>query len=79
MKVNNLKLFSVSFVVFIIINTFENLIHFSIGRNANNKDSISNFSFAKPSKYDILKILAVMILFASLQGIATGFFYHFEH
>jgi len=59
--------------VFLILNMFENIIHFSIGRNINEKNN-ANIKIELPEYYDIIKILFIMILFAFLQAIFTYYF-----
>ena len=51
----------------------ENIIHFSIGRNIEDKDT-SSISIKIPNIYDIVKILGIMILFSILQGVFTYLF-----
>ncbi len=69
----NYKLFIISSVVFILINSIENIIHFTIGRNVQDKNNLSISTFIKPTKYDIIKIIIVMIIFAFLQGFFTNY------
>ena len=63
----------ISMGVFLILNMFENLIHFSIGRNIREKDN-SNIGIEFPEYYDIIKIMFIMLLFAILQAIFTYYF-----
>jgi hypothetical protein len=63
-KNKKVHIFVVSFVIFIILNIAENLIHYSIGRHSNN-----NFiELSLPNKSDFIKIIIIMIIFAVLQG-----------
>lgn len=63
-KNKKIHIFVVSFVIFIILNIAENLIHYSIGRQNNN-----NFiELSLPNKSDFIKIIIIMIIFAVLQG-----------
>lgn len=55
-----------SFIVYIIVNTVENLIHYNIGKSSDKKQQ-----FDLPSNKDWVKIVIVMIIFALLQGILT--------
>lgn len=64
----------ISTLVFIALNIFENVIHFSIGRNIEGEHSITNIHLVKPSIVDTIKIVLVMVIFAVLQGIFTYFF-----
>jgi hypothetical protein len=59
--------------VFLILNIFENIIHFSIGRNKKERDN-SNIVIEIPEFYDIIKIIFIMIVFAFLQAIFTFYF-----
>ncbi len=63
-KNKKIHIFIVSFVIFIILNIAENLIHYSIGRQNNNKF----IELSLPSKSDFIKIIIIMIIFAFLQG-----------
>lgn len=63
----------ISMVVFLFLNVFENIIHFSIGRNIKEKDN-SNISIKIPEYYDIIKIMVIMLIFAVLQAIFTYYF-----
>lgn len=53
-----------SFIVFIILNFIENLIHYSIGRNSNE----NNIQFSRPTTIDWIRIIIIMIIFGFLQG-----------
>ena len=66
-------LFIISMGVFLILNIFENIIHFSIGRNINEKNN-ANIKIELPEYYDIIKIIFIMIIFAFLQAIFTYYF-----
>ena len=63
----------ISMGVFLVLNMFENIIHFSIGRNIKEKDN-SNIELEIPEKYDIIKIIFIMFVFAFLQAIFTYYF-----
>ena len=62
----------VSFVVYLFVNLFENLIHYNIGRSSENGDKTQEIKI--PSKEDLLKIIIVMMIFAALQGVLTFWF-----
>jgi hypothetical protein len=62
-----------SMIAFFLLNFMENLIHFSIGRNVENKND-ANINLKMPEKYDIIKILVIMIVFTILQGLFTYLF-----
>ncbi len=66
------RVFVVSFLVFIILNLIENIIHYSIGRM---KDRASYAIYVqKPSVHDFVKIVVIMLVFAFLQGFFTWLF-----
>jgi hypothetical protein len=59
----------ISFFVYIVVNFFENLIHYNIGRFSNKETKLE-----LPSKKDFIKIVIVMCIFALLQGLLTSYF-----
>ena len=61
-KNKKFHIFIVSFVIFIILNIAENIIHYSIGRNNN------ILELSLPNKSDFIQIIIIMIIFAVLQG-----------
>ena len=63
----------ISMGVFLVLNMFENIIHFSIGRNIKEKDN-SNIELEIPERYDIIKIIFIMFVFAFLQAMFTYYF-----
>jgi len=63
------QIITISFFVYIFVNLFENMIHYNIGRFSN-KETILEL----PSKKDFIKMVAVMFVFALLQGILTSYF-----
>jgi polyferredoxin len=60
---------AISFLVYLFVNFFENLIHYNIGRFSNKETK-----FELPYKKDLIKILIVMCIFALLQGLLTYYF-----
>jgi len=60
----------ISFVVYIFVNLFENMIHYNIGKFSN--EDIKDFDL--PNKKDFIKIVVVMFIFALLQGLLTSYF-----
>ena len=68
-KATNIRLLLVSFCVYLVVNMFENLIHYNIGRHSNGE-----IKFDMPTKKDWIKIVFVMFFFAFLQGILTCMF-----
>jgi len=59
----------ISSLVFIFINFFENIIHYSIGRNSDKETHIDI-----PTKEDFIKIVLIMCIFALIQGLLTYYF-----
>ena len=59
----------ISFIVYIFVNLFENIIHYNIGRFSNKETK-----FEIPNKKDFIKIVIVMCIFALLQGVLTSYF-----
>jgi len=60
---------AISFLVYIFVNFFENMIHYNIGRFSNKETKLQ-----LPSKKDFIKIVVVMCAFALLQGLLTSYF-----
>jgi hypothetical protein len=67
---NTFHLFILSFIVFVILNIIENVIHYNIGKTSN-----AEFEFSNPTIIDWKKIIITMIIFALLQGFLTMYFY----
>jgi len=67
---NAFHLFIISFIVFVILNIIENVIHYNIGKTSNVEFEVSN-----PTLIDWKKIIFTMIIFALLQGFITMYFY----
>jgi hypothetical protein len=65
---NNLIL--ISMIVFLFLNTIENIIHFSIGRNIDSKNT-ANINIEIPEIFDIIKIIFIMGIFSILQALFT--------
>ena len=65
---NNIIL--ISAIVFLFLNTIENIIHFSIGRNIDAKNT-ANIKIEIPEIYDIIKIIFIMCVFSILQALFT--------
>jgi hypothetical protein len=59
----------ISFFVYLVVNLFENLIHYNIGKFSNKETRLD-----LPSKKDWFKIVVVMCIFALLQGLLTYYF-----
>lgn len=65
----NFHIIAISFFVYIFVNLFENMIHYNIGRFSNKETKLE-----LPSEKDFIKIVAVMCVFALLQGLLTSYF-----
>jgi hypothetical protein len=65
----SLNIIAISFIVYIFVNLFENMIHYNIGRFSNKETKLE-----LPSKNDFIKIIIVMSIFALLQGLLTFYF-----
>lgn len=83
-KPGTLHIFAFSFIVFIVLNLIENVIHYNIGKyhevtkgdvgsKANSK-SVAGFHFTNPSETDWVRIVIIMFIFAILQGFFTTYF-----
>jgi hypothetical protein len=74
-KSGTLHIFVFSFVVFIVLNILENVIHYNIGKfHDSNNGSVAGFHFTNPSERDWARIVVIMLIFAVLQGIFTSYF-----
>ena len=72
-KNRSIHLIIVSFCVYLVLNLCENYIHYNIGRH--HDDEFIELSL--PSKKDWIKIITVMLIFATLQGFMTYFFNYY--
>ena len=63
---SSLHLIVISFLAYLIVNLFENLIHYNIGRFSNQQTQME-----LPTRSDWVKIVIVMCIFALLQGLLT--------
>lgn len=63
------KIFMISFIVFVIVNIVENVIHYSIGRTYNQR----NIQIQAPTNTDWIRIIGVMLVFATIQASLTSF------
>jgi hypothetical protein len=81
-KPGTLHIFAFSFIVFIVLNLIENVIHYNIGKYHTNDDvgsnsdgkSVAGFHFTNPSETDWVRIVIIMFIFAVLQGFFTTYF-----
>lgn len=69
LRFGNMRLFLVPFFIYLFVNMFENMFHYNIGRHSD-----SELVFDIPTEKDFIKIVAVMITFAFLQGGLTCYF-----
>lgn len=67
-------IFIASFIAFIILNLFENIIHFNAGKHID-EDENKYIYLNIPTKKELIKIIVIMVLFAFLQGIFTLLFF----
>lgn len=66
-RISVTHVFWVSFLVFLVLNSVENLLHYSIGRTP----SEARIALITPSWIDLLRIIAIMALFGSFQAYLT--------
>ena len=66
---SSMHLIIVSFIVYLFVNLFENVIHYNIGKFSDRETQIDI-----PTKKDWFKIIIVMCVFALLQGLLTYVF-----
>ena len=60
----------VSIFVYVLVNLFENVFYYSIGRHSN----IEGIQIELPTRKDWIKIICVTLIFAVLQGVITCLF-----
>ncbi len=83
-KPGTIHIFVFSFLVFIVLNVIENVIHYNIGKfhegvNETKKvteggKDIAGYHFTNPSNTDWVRIVVIMLVFAVLQGLFTSYF-----
>jgi len=83
-KPGTLHIFAFSFIVCIILNVIENVIHYNIGKYhegnkvndalANGSANVAGIHFTNPSQTDWVRIIVIMLIFAVLQGFFTSYF-----
>jgi len=66
---SSIHLITVSFIVYLFVNLFENVIHYNLG-----KLPARETATGRPTRKDWFNILAVMITFALIQGLLTYIF-----
>jgi hypothetical protein len=60
------KIILISAAIYLVINLFENIFYYSIGRHSNR-----DIKLEIPTTYDFIRIIFVTIFFALLQGWLT--------
>lgn len=65
------KLFTLSFGIYLVVNLFENMVHYNIGKYTDRPTRLD-----VPTRKDWPKIVGVMLVFALLQGSLTCFLYN---
>jgi len=83
-KPGTLHIFAFSFIVFIVLNVIENVIHYNIGKyheghainakGSNGSANVAGIHFTNPSQTDWVRIIVIMLIFAVLQGVFTSYF-----
>lgn len=87
-KQGTIHIFVFSFLVFIVLNVIENVIHYNIGKyhegrggnsgntgnGSNGSASLAGFHFTNPGYTDWVRIVVIMLIFAVLQGGFTSYF-----
>jgi hypothetical protein len=75
-KKGTLDIFVFSFLIFIVLNVIENVIHYNIGKyhNSTNGGGVAGLHFTNPSNTDWVRIIVIMLIFAVLQGVFTSYF-----
>ena len=77
-KSGTIHIFVFSFLVFVVLNIIENVIHYNIGKfhegaGAGN-GAFAGYHFTNPSNTDWVRIVVIMFMFALLQGLFTSYF-----
>lgn len=76
-KPGTLHIFAFSFIIFIVLNVIENVIHYNIGKyhdRGGGGGGIAGFHFTNPTETDWVRIIVIMFIFAVLQGVFTSYF-----
>jgi hypothetical protein len=75
-KKGTLDIFLFSFLIFIVLNVIENVIHYNIGKyhDSTNGGGVAGLHFTNPSNTDWVRIIVIMFIFAVLQGFFTSYF-----
>ena len=80
-KPGTIHIFIFSFLVFIVLNVVENVIHYNIGKfhdhgggAGGGNGGIAGYHFTNPTNTDWVRIIVIMLVFAILQGVFTSHF-----
>jgi hypothetical protein len=75
-KKGTLDIFLFSFLIFIVLNVIENVIHYNIGKyhDSTNGGGVAGLHFTNPSNTDWVRIIVIRLIFAVLQGFFTSYF-----
>ena len=78
-KPGTIHIFAFSFIIFIVLNIIENVIHYNIGKyhdrgGGDSSGGIAGFHFTNPNQTDWIRIIVIMFIFAMLQGVFTSYF-----
>ena len=74
-KSGTIHIFVFSFLVFIVLNVIENVIHYNIGKfHDRGGGGVAGYHFTNPSNTDWVRIIVIMFVFAILQGVFTSHF-----
>lgn len=75
-KPGTIHVFIFSFLIFIVLNVIENVIHYNIGKfhNGGNENYLTGYHLTNPSNSDWVRIIFIMFVFAILQGVFTSYF-----
>jgi hypothetical protein len=74
-KPGTIHIFVFSFLVFIVLNVVENVIHYNIGKfHDRGEGGVAGYHFTNPSNTDWVRIIVIMFVFAILQGVFTSHF-----
>jgi hypothetical protein len=74
-KSGTIHIFVFSFLVVIVLNVIENVIHYNIGKfHDRGEGGVAGYHFTNPSNTDWVRIIVIMFVFAILQGVFTSHF-----
>jgi len=76
-KPETIHVFTFSFLIFIVLNVIENVIHYNIGKfhgSGIQTNYLTGYHFTNPSRNDWIRIIVIMLVFAILQGVFTSYY-----